>query len=259
MSNNKEISVLDHFSEIDKLAHSIASSGLFGIKTKDQAIALMAIAQAEGLHPATAAIEYDIIQGKPSLKAGAILSRFQKAGGKVEWNHYTDEKVAATFSHPQGGSVSIEWDMARALKAGLASKDNWKKWPRSMLRSRVISEGVRTVYPGSTNNLYTPDEVEEFNPHEKKIPFKLPVPIENPEFEDNQKNRIILFNKVAQVATSFNLKVENESILIKKICREVLEKKPLTEKLDEIINETFIEKIAERVGESNENGSSENV
>jgi hypothetical protein len=37
--------------------------------------------------------------------------------------------------------------MARAQKAQLGGKDMWKKYPRQMLRSRVVSEGVRTVYP----------------------------------------------------------------------------------------------------------------
>jgi hypothetical protein len=37
----------------------------------------------------------------------------------------------------------------------------WKKYPRQMLRSRVISEGVRTVYPGATSGLYEENEVHD--------------------------------------------------------------------------------------------------
>jgi hypothetical protein len=36
--------------------------------------------------------------------------------------------------------------------------------PRQMLRSRVISEGVRTVYPGATSGLYEEGEVASFEP-----------------------------------------------------------------------------------------------
>jgi hypothetical protein len=42
-------------SDIERMAGAIAKSGLFGMKTPDQALALMLIAQAEGMHPALAA------------------------------------------------------------------------------------------------------------------------------------------------------------------------------------------------------------
>lgn len=151
------------YSEIEKMARAIAASNFFGVKTPEQAVALMLIAQAEGMHPAAAARDYNVIQGRPALKADAMLARFQAAGGSVKWETLTDEKVSATFTHPQGGSVTIDWDMARAKAAGLASKDNYHKWPRQMLRARVISEGIRTVYPGVLSGMYTPEEVVDFD------------------------------------------------------------------------------------------------
>ena len=148
--------------EVERMAMAVAKSGLFGVKEPNQALALMLIAQAEGLHPAIAARDYNIIQGRPALKADAMLARFQAAGGKVEWTTLTDEKVSGKFSHAQGGTVEIDWDMARAKKAGLGGKDNWTKWPRQMLRARVISEGIRTVFPGCIAGFYAPEEVIDF-------------------------------------------------------------------------------------------------
>ena len=149
---------------IERMGHFIAASGLFGVKNNVQAVALMLIAQSEGRHPASAAQDYHIIQGRPSLKADMMLARFQAAGGKVEWTAYTDSQVVGKFSHPQGGTVSVDWDMARAKQAGLGTKDNWKNYPRAMLRARVISEGVRTVYPAVLGGMYTPEEVMDFEP-----------------------------------------------------------------------------------------------
>jgi len=151
-------------SDVEKMAMAVAGSNLFGIKTKEQAIALMLVAQSEGLHPARAALEYHVINGKPSLKADAMLSRFQAAGGKVEWHDYTPEKVSATFSHPQGGSIRIEWTRKMADDAKLTNKDTWRQYPRQMLRARVISEGIRTVFPGVSVGIYTPEEVQDFVP-----------------------------------------------------------------------------------------------
>ena len=147
-----------------KMAQSIAASGLFGMKDPNQAMALMLIAQAEGMHPALAARDYHVIQGRPALKADAMMARFQAAGGKVEWKQYTDTAVSAVMSHPSGGAVTIEWTIEMANRAGLTKNPTWRQYPRQMLRARVISEGIRTVYPGVAVGVYTPEEVGDMAP-----------------------------------------------------------------------------------------------
>lgn len=149
--------------DMERMAKAIADSGLFGVTEPTKAFALMLVAQAQGLHPAQAAMDYNVIQGRPALKADAMMARFQKSGGKVDWSDYTDTKVTGVFSHPQGGSVEVSWDMDRAKAAGLGGKDNWKKWPRQMLRARVISEGIRTTFPGVTSGFYAEEEVQDFD------------------------------------------------------------------------------------------------
>ena len=149
-------------SDIERMALAVAKSGLFGIKTPEQGVALMLIAQAEGLHPAIAARDYHVIQGRPALKADAMLARFQQAGGRVEWKVYTNEQVTGAFSHPAGGSVEVTWTIEEARKIGLANKENWRNYPRAMLRSRVASEGIRAVFPGVVVGTYTDEETESF-------------------------------------------------------------------------------------------------
>ena len=150
--------------QIERMALAVAKSGLFGVKTPDQAMALMLVAQAEGMHPAIAARDYHVINGRPTLRADAMLARFQQAGGKVEWGEYTDQRVVGTFSHPQGGSVRIEWTTKMAQDAGLTRNSTWKSYPRQMLRARCISEGIRTIYPGVAIGTYTPEEAEDMAP-----------------------------------------------------------------------------------------------
>lgn len=159
------------FDEIMRMAETIAKSRLFGVTQVDQVVALMLMAEAEGRHVASAMQDYSVIQGKPSLKAEAMLARFQQAGGKVKWTCLTDERVAAIFSHAQCEPVEIDWDMARAKQAQLANP-MWKKYPRQMLRARVISEGVRTAYPGALGGMYAPEEVIDFEP--SAVPNRAP-------------------------------------------------------------------------------------
>ena len=147
-----------------QLADAFCKSGLFGVRTRDQAIALMAICEAEGLHPAKAVQEYHIIQGRPALKADAMLARFQSAGGKVAWSSMTDTRVAGVFSHAQGGSIEIEWTIDMAKRAGLTKNPTWNQYPRAMLRARCISEGIRSVFPGVVVGTYTPEEVADMEP-----------------------------------------------------------------------------------------------
>lgn len=177
--------------DIKIIADVLVKSRLFGIKTIEEAMALCFIAQSEGKHPATAAMEYHIIQGRPALKADAMLARFQQSSGKVKWLKLSDTVVSAEFSHLSGGTATIDWDMPRAEQAQLFKTDkgfrlqctkegwkagSWQKYPRQMLRARVISEGIRTVFPGVIVGAYTPEEVQDFEGATIDVQPTYPVP-----------------------------------------------------------------------------------
>jgi len=150
--------------DITQMAEVAAGSKMFGFKNTQEALAIMLLCQAENLHPAVAMRDYHVIQGRPALKADAMLARFQQAGGSVQWKDYTDEKVTGVFSHPSGGSLEVSWSLAQAKSIGIANKDNWRNYPRAMLRARCVSEGIRSVYPGCVVGVYTPEEVQDFTP-----------------------------------------------------------------------------------------------
>ena len=147
--------------DLERMARAFAQSKLFGVQNDEQALALCLVAQAEGRHPASAANDYHIINGRPSKKAEAMLRDFIAGGGKVEWHTLDDTTADATFSHPNGGTVRIAWDFKRKAQAQI-NNPMWTKYPRQMLRSRCISEGVRTVFPAATSGMYEPEETKEF-------------------------------------------------------------------------------------------------
>lgn len=159
--------------EIKEMAVQACKSGLFQMPNESAAFTLMMVCQSEGLHPIQALKRYHIIKGRPSMRADAMLAEFQRLGGKVEWLERSDKACTATFSHDQGGSVTVDWTIEMAKSAGLTSNDTWRKYPRQMLTARVISEGVRTVFPGVVTGIYTPEEVSDFD----TIPAK---PVEKP-------------------------------------------------------------------------------
>ncbi len=156
--------------QMQAMAKSLVDGKLFGFKNVQEAVSIMLIAQAEGRSPALAIRDYHIIQGKPALKADAMLARFQQEGGVVNWVEYSDTKVSGEFSHPKSSPkpVTITWTIEQAKRIGIANKDTWRNYPRAMMRARCISEGVRTVYPGIAVGIYTIEEVQDFS-REKDI------------------------------------------------------------------------------------------
>ena len=200
---------------LEKAAGYIAKSGLFGVKSPDQAMALMLVAKSEGRNPFEAARDYHIIQGRPTLKAETMLARFQQAGGTVKWLKSTDTEAVAEFSHPQGGSLTITWTIDRAQKAGLANKDNWKSYPAQMLRARCVSEGVRAVFPGACAGMYTPEEVQDMAPEKpaEEAEIRFADEPEKPEPPKAERTEMVLTPQPELVNDIEKLKLEAKEFI----------------------------------------------
>ena len=96
MSTGTEIEVDVQWSanDLEAVAKRAAASKLFGV-TEDQAFALMMIAQSEGIHPIKALQRYHVVQGRPVMKADAMLADFLADGGTVEWISESDDRENA--------------------------------------------------------------------------------------------------------------------------------------------------------------------
>lgn len=153
--------------DIEVMADRVAKSRLFGLDAS-QAFTLMLLCQAEGIHPVKAVQRYHVIQGRPAMKADAMLADFLRIGGTVKWITESDdrEKCEAIFTHPKYApeGKSVRFNMADAKSAGLTGNSTWQKYPANMLRARVVSNGVRMIAPGIVAGLYTPEEVQDMDP-----------------------------------------------------------------------------------------------
>jgi hypothetical protein len=186
--------------ELQDMAKAMAK--LFN-KSPEDLFALMLIAQAENKHPAIAAQEYDIINGRPALKSQATLSRFQASQGRIQWLKRDDTVASAIFQHPAGGELTVTWTIERATKAGLNTKDTWKKYPAQMLSSRVVAEGVRAIYPACLSGFYTSEEVADID---DRRPLSVPTQ-EVPEVA--HKPKTIKPNKAESVQDAETVKTED--------------------------------------------------
>ena len=158
--SEKSVAVIP-FEQVRMMAVDAAKSSLFGVSTPEQAITLMLLCQAEGLHPMDALRRYHIIKGRPSMRSDAMLAEYRRRGGRVKWVERTERVVEAIFTNPDGDvSPPIRWDDARLKQAGLNS-GNHLAYPMQMKTARVISEGVRLMMPEIVAGIYTPEEIQD--------------------------------------------------------------------------------------------------
>ena len=182
--------------QIAILAESMNNSGVFGIKSKDMAFCYLMTCDAMGVHPALLHLKYHIMHdGKIAKKDSAVLADFLESGGKVEFTEFSDSECEGIFSHPKGATIPpIKWTLETAKKAGLLDKKDsvWLKYPRAMLKARVIAEGVRLCYPQALNGMYTQTEMQDIA-EEKEV--KGSAYIRKPKFTQKTISETEVINK----------------------------------------------------------------
>lgn len=118
------------------------------------------------LHPMAAINGIFIIEGKASMSANLMSAVVRGKGYKLrvvtegEWG--PDFKAIATLIRPDDLDFTyrVEWTEAKAKRADLLGKDNWKKYPESMAKARAISEVIREGATDALNGIgYTPEEL----------------------------------------------------------------------------------------------------
>lgn len=100
-----------------------------------------------GLDPMEALANIHVIEGKAVLSSELMLSLVMRRGVQVEWTTMTDDEVECRLTRPGYPTHTGSWCIEDARRAGLLSKDNWKKYPRAMLRARCLSEAIRSWAP----------------------------------------------------------------------------------------------------------------
>src|ERR1017187_8567795 len=112
--------------ELTTMAKSIAESKMFGVTNEAQALALMLLCQAEGLHPVLALRRYHIIDGKPSMRADALQGEFEQVGS-ILWHERTEKECSATFFREKkqctDAAVKRAKTRYKAMKAGEPTAD----------------------------------------------------------------------------------------------------------------------------------------
>lgn len=155
---------------LNELAKMFVQSQIMGVKTPGDGIVLAMTCMAERITPMEFIQTYHIIQGRPSMRADAMLAKFRSAGGKVRWINVGDDgkEARAVFSYG-GDEMELAFTVTEAEKLiGKKRLDdpdgNWFKSRGPMLRARLTSKALRIISPELVSGTYLPEEIEESLP-----------------------------------------------------------------------------------------------
>lgn len=147
-----------------EMAITLVKSGFLptSIKTAEAAMAVMLKGRELNVPAMQAFSLIHIIQGKPCVAPELMLALIFRnvPGAVVNILETTAERCLIEAKRPGGKLTKFNWTMEDAKKADLLGKDNWRKYPRAMLRSRNVAETARSVFPDAIMGCsYTPEEM----------------------------------------------------------------------------------------------------
>lgn len=128
---------------------AILATGLLPthIKTAEQALVIAMQGEELGLGPMRALNGITVIKGKPTLSAQLMLSLIlERSGASMRPIEQSAERACIEWTI-NGEKTEIEYTMADAQRAGLASNDNYRKHPSDMLWARCVSRSGRRLFP----------------------------------------------------------------------------------------------------------------
>lgn len=133
------------------------------VDAPEKAIAIMMKGHEVGFPPMQSFAMINIIQGKPCVGAEGQLALIFKncVGAKIDFIKLDVDCCIIEASRPNSKPIKFKFDLEDAKAAQLLGKDNWKKFPRNMYRSRCVSEMARSMFPDAIMGFsHTPEELD---------------------------------------------------------------------------------------------------
>ena len=145
------------------VARNAAASGLYTGVGSEQKILMILLAARELGIPPMQALNGGIynIQGKIEISARLMNSMIRRAGHSIVIKQ-CDSKACVMEGRraDNGDTFTSQFSMEDATKAGLAGRDNWKKFTEDMLYSRCMSRLARRLFPDVIGTAYVEGEIK---------------------------------------------------------------------------------------------------
>ena len=197
-----QVAKFDNFNNIQEMmsfADVMIKSRLVpaSLKQPEQVVAILTQGKELGFGAATSLNNLHNVEGRVTLSVHAIAALIRRQGIKyklIEDNYfvrqdgtadkvrvmkddadgkqvpvhkYVDSRTTIRFYESLGNGQILEQDFSftwsEAASQGLIEKSNWKKMPKTMMRTRCLAMGARFVAPEAIMGIYETTEVADFS------------------------------------------------------------------------------------------------
>lgn len=153
--------------EASTLARAAVASRLYAVQSPEAALMILLTGRDLGLTASQSLRAIHVISGKPVVSADALVAAVRRSGLCASWRVVESTPTSATIETKRVGEEHAEsetFTWADAERAGLTRGDNYRKWPREMLRHRCAASLARRVYPDAVLGCYEPGEMPTDEP-----------------------------------------------------------------------------------------------
>jgi hypothetical protein len=119
-----------------------------------------------------------VIDGKPTFSAELMVQLVRRHGHSITGEVSAESATVHGIRADNGDTMSVTWTLGMAANAGLAGKQNWKKYPEAMLWARAVSQLCRMLFADCFSGAtYTPEELEDSvgEPQAERVVAQPPV------------------------------------------------------------------------------------
>ena len=150
--------------EVDKWGEFAKKSGVLPSNCNQfQAAAIVQTGRELGLAPMQSIRSMCFVNGRLTMSVQLQLALAKNKGVKI--TNLTEKEDSCTVTLERDGEkVTCEFNAADAKKAGLDTKDNWKKYGKQIYRWRAIGDALRLIAPDLVMGLLDPIEASSIDP-----------------------------------------------------------------------------------------------
>lgn len=151
------------FQMFQTIARAAQTSGLYaGVGQESKIFMVLLAARELGISPMLA-LNGGIwnIQGKIEISARLMNGLIRRAGHSLTVVRSDDQACTLLGKRSDGDTFECTFTIEEAARAGLASRDVWKKYTSDMLYNRCMSRLARRLFPDVIGTAYVEGEIRE--------------------------------------------------------------------------------------------------
>jgi hypothetical protein len=187
-TNGTALGFVAHLDGHWRLANMLVRSGMLpkALNRPEAAMAVLLKAHELNLPAMYAFANLHFFDGRlvesAALMVGMAAERCGVTYEVVEW---TDERCELLFRRPGWEKpLPSVFTIEDAKRAGLTGKDNWRKYPKSMLLARAQAQGVRAIAPDRFGGMHSSEEVRDMPPASASHAADVAAALAAPDFEE---------------------------------------------------------------------------